>query len=134
MIEKGDSVLVQERKGIWPGVAFPGGHVNEGEAFCDSVVREIYEETGLKLNRVELCGIKSWCENDERYCILIFRSDDFSGQLKGSEEGKVFWARKDGLKDLPLSKGMEDLIELYQKGYNEIYYRKTGEKWTTELK
>ena len=28
---------------------FPGGHVEEGEAFAESVIREIYEETGLTI-------------------------------------------------------------------------------------
>lgn len=33
----------------WSGYAFPGGHVENGEAFAESAIREIYEETGLTI-------------------------------------------------------------------------------------
>ena len=34
------NILVQDRRNPdWPGVTFPGGHVDPGEAFTDSVVR-----------------------------------------------------------------------------------------------
>lgn len=44
--EKNKKVLVQERKKTWPGLAFPGGHVEKGEAIVPSTIREIKEETG----------------------------------------------------------------------------------------
>ncbi|MFC3389660.1 NUDIX domain-containing protein [Salinicoccus sesuvii] len=30
----------------WPGVTFPGGHIEKNESFHDAVVREVFEETG----------------------------------------------------------------------------------------
>ncbi len=33
----------------WSGHAFPGGHVENGESFAESVIREIYEGTGLTI-------------------------------------------------------------------------------------
>ena len=44
----------------WSGYAFPGGHVEDGEAFTESVIREIYEETGLTIQNPQLVGIKNW--------------------------------------------------------------------------
>jgi 8-oxo-dGTP diphosphatase len=41
----------------WPGVAFPGGHVEKGESFTDTVIREVQEETGLTISSPRLCGI-----------------------------------------------------------------------------
>ena len=43
------NVLMQRRLDPnWPGLVFPGGHVEPGESFVDSVIREVREETGVK--------------------------------------------------------------------------------------
>lgn len=55
------NVLVQNRNNPdWPGITFPGGHVEPGEPFYDSVIREIKEETGLTIKNPQLCGVKDW--------------------------------------------------------------------------
>ena len=41
-------ILVQDRTdSSWPGICFPGGHVEPGESFVASVIREVQEESGL---------------------------------------------------------------------------------------
>lgn len=48
MIQDKNKVLVINRKAKdWPGITFPGGHVEAGESFTNAVIREIKEETGL---------------------------------------------------------------------------------------
>lgn len=43
--------------GIWNGV---GGKLEEGESARESIIREVYEETGLILTDPEFKGIVSW--------------------------------------------------------------------------
>lgn len=58
---KKQKLLVEERtRNDWPGLTFPGGHVETGESVLESVVREIKEETGLTVSNLILCGIREW--------------------------------------------------------------------------
>ena len=44
MIKNGDKVLVQNRVSPdWPGITFPGGHVERGESFVGAVIRAVRE-------------------------------------------------------------------------------------------
>ena len=78
-----NKVLVQERVKSWQGIAFPGGKIEIGESIVLSIKREVYEETGLKLNTVKICGVKDWYDKKEkeRQLIILFTSDDYSGEI-----------------------------------------------------
>ena len=103
VLRRGSKVLVQDRTDPnWPGVAFPGGHVEKGESFTDSVIREVQEETGLTISSPRLCGIKDWCEDGVRHVVLLYRAEQFTGTLRSSDEGEVWWAELAGLPSLDL--------------------------------
>ena len=86
MIRRGSKVLVQDRTDPnWPGVAFPGGHVEKGESFTDAVIREVQEETGLIISSPRLCGIKDWCEDGVRHVVLLYRAEQITGTLRSSD-------------------------------------------------
>ena len=125
MIYNGTKVVVQDRVGDnWTGIAFPGGHVEDKESFTDAVIREIYEETGLTISHPKLCGIKNWFRDDgTRYIVLLYKTDEFSGTLNDSDEGKVFWAELSELKSMDLASGMTELIDCYtHEDISELYY------------
>lgn len=114
-IEDGEgNVLVQERtKKDWPGLNFPGGHIEGKESIDDSVRREIQEETGLKLGKVTFCGIREWPWRDDiRYFTFVYKSKDFSGTKKDSSEGKVFWIKKEDLFNHPCSQDLDKIFEI----------------------
>ena len=137
MIRRGSRVLVLDRKSkIWPGVAFPGGHVEKGESFTDSVIREIFEETGLMISSPRLCGIKDWCENGVRCVVLLYQAEQFTGTLRFSDEGNVLWVSLAEFPSLPLaSKDMLDMLRVFEEdGHSEFFYRQDGENWIYELK
>lgn len=125
MIYDGDKVVVQNRVNKkWSGIAFPGGHVEYGESFTDSVIREIYEETGLTISKPCLCGIDSWmCEDGSRYMILLYKTNKFRGELRSSNEGECFWTTINEMKSMNLAYTMSDLLNLFLKDdLNEFYW------------
>lgn len=137
MICNGSKVLVQERKKQdWPGVTFPGGHVEEGESFTEAVIREIREETGLIISGLHLCGIKDWFENGVRHAVLFYKTDQFTGTLQSSNEGEIWWAEIDDLADLPLAtEDMMDMLRVFQEeDLSEFFYCQKDGKWLYELK
>lgn len=67
-------VVIDRKKRDWPGITFPGGHIEPGESFTDAVIREVQEETGLHIRSPQLCGIKDWCENQCRFVVLLYKT------------------------------------------------------------
>ena len=126
MLRDRSKILVQDRnKKDWPGISFPGGHVEKGESFVDAVKREFYEETGLKIENPKICGIKQWqSKNAARYIVLFFESDKFSGELKSSDEGEVFWIERSELLNYTLARDFADMVKVMESGdLNEFYYK-----------
>lgn len=116
----------------WSGYAFPGGHIEEGEGLVESVIREVYEETGLTIADPKLVAVKDW-EPDEggRYIVFCYKATEFTGQLRSSDEGEVSWVEKDQLEKLELSYDMLPLLEVMEDpDLSEYYYRKrTDDDW-----
>lgn len=119
------NILVQDRvSSNWPGLTFPGGHVHYKEAFSQSVIREVYEETGLTIQNPILCGVKHFqTTNDERYIVLFYKTNEFTGQLQSSEEGKVFWIPRADLSKYELANDFEQMVEVFESDeLSEFYY------------
>ena len=128
MVYEGSKVLVQRRSPEhgWPGVTFPGGHVEPGESVTRSVIREVREETGLTLAHPRLCGVKDWMnDGGSRYIVFRYKCDTFSGELKSSEEGEVFWAERASLPSMNLSSGMKETFRVFFEDdiSEQSYYR-----------
>ena len=112
--DKGN-VLVEEKIGKdYKGLIFPGGHIEKGESIVDSVIREIHEETGLKISNLELCGVKDWItEEGTRYIVFLHKTGTYSGTVKSSSEGKVFWMPLEELKSKKPFWHMDKMLDLF---------------------
>ncbi|MBQ2973799.1 MAG: 8-oxo-dGTP diphosphatase [Clostridia bacterium] len=118
-------VLVQEKLKSWTGLSFPGGHVEPGESFVDSAVREIKEETGLNILNLQTCGVIHWSHKirKDRYIVFLYKTSDFSGKLlDATDEGRVFWIDPEELKAQNLSSNFANYLPMFMNGeYSEAY-------------
>ncbi len=137
MIYDGSKVLVQEKvDDDYSGITFPGGHVEKGESLTDAVIREVFEETGLKISSPVLCGIKDWSNDDgSRYMVLFYKTNKFEGQLSSSEEGEVRWMELEEMKKGQLADRMDKVLEVFlDDEISEYWFYKENGRWREELK
>jgi len=83
-------------EGKWNGV---GGKLLPDEIPEDGVVREVKEETGLRLRSITLHGVLDFYFGEKPepdWVVHVFSSSDFSGEpLEASDEGVLRWFRLD---------------------------------------
>ena len=122
--DENGKILVEDKVDPhWNGISFPGGHLLHNESIVHSAIREVKEETGLDIKDLKLVGVNNNVSlNFNRYLVFLFKTKTFSGELKSSEEGKVFWVEKKNLKKYKLTPEFSDLIEIfYNDSINENY-------------
>ena len=127
-------ILIQDRvSSNWPGVTFPGGTVEKNESFVDSVIREVFEETGLVIKNPQICGTKQFqTEDDERYLVLMYKTNQFSGNLRSSEESEVLWIDKYQLGTYHLANDFDEMFRVMDSDIlSEFYY---DDSWNVHIK
>ena len=137
MITDGNgNVLVQDRLNPdWPGITFPGGHIESGEAFTLSVIREVYEETGLTIENPVLCGTKQFhTSTGARYVVFFYKASKYHGELRSSEEGQVYWLPRTELPNQQLAPDMMEMVQVMESDQlSEFYYQKVDGQWQYTL-
>jgi len=119
MVYKNDgTILVQDRKKkTWPGINFPGGHVEPDESITNACIREMKEETGLNISNLEQCGYFEWDDYKEnkRHLAILFRTSSFSGELCSSNEGEMYFLTPKEALEKPYSIDFDKILEICLK-------------------
>lgn len=117
-VERGDRYLMLHRvrkkndvnKDKWIGI---GGHFEEGESPEECLMREAYEETGLRLTSWKFRGIVTFVAEDwppEYMC--LYTADEFEGELTDCDEGVLEWVPKSEVTKLNLWEGDKIFLKL----------------------
>ncbi len=104
--------------GMYIGV---GGHMEKGESKEETLLREVYEETSLKLLSYEYRGklIFSFDNNEE--IAYLFTSKSFEGIIKDDcEEGELMWVDKGKIQNLHIYEGDKIFLDRLARGDNNI--------------
>ncbi|MFA6422149.1 MAG: 8-oxo-dGTP diphosphatase [Candidatus Buchananbacteria bacterium] len=110
LIRQGDKILLGMKKrgfgaGRWNGF---GGKVQEGESVEDATIREMLEESGLRVNDLKKFGLMNF-EFDSRPGEVIevhmYWTDNYDGELTESEEMLPKWYHVD---EIPLDQMWPD--------------------------
>jgi len=94
--DKADSELHGE--GTW---TMPGGKLEFGESFEDGARREVYEETGIKLNSVKVICVNNDKNEYAHFITIGLLSGDFLGEPKVMEPNEITEWRWFNLDNLP---------------------------------
>ena len=120
-IEKDDSYLMLHRvkkekdinKDKWIGV---GGHFENGESPEECLLREVWEETGLKLTSFRLRGVVTFSTDvyPTEY-MFLYTADGYEGEITECNEGNLEWVKKREVYQLPVWEGDKVFFRLLEE-------------------
>ena len=97
----------------WIGI---GGKFEQAESPEDCVLREVREETGLRLTRYRYCGIITFVSDRwQTEYMHLFHATGFTGTLRECDEGQLEWIAINRLLALPQWAGDRIFLDLMQK-------------------
>ena len=132
--DKGNVLALDKVNDSYTGTTFPGGHVEQNEIFQKSIIREVWEETGLTIESPKLCGLYHWHEDGVHSVIMLYKAEKFIGELKSSEEGQVYWIPLEELKTRELATGMKYVLQILGADQvNECYMHLESEGYVGDL-
>ena len=114
LIRNGNMIFVQNRtKKDWPGLTLPGGKVEKDESVYQSVLREVYEETGLRLLSAKDVGYIEWLIDGDRHLCILFESESYEGELKSNDEGEDLFIDIKDLCQYQFSTDFDKILDIY---------------------
>src|SRR5574337_183736 len=75
-------------KGKWNCL---GGKIEKGESPANGAIREVHEESGLKIRKPFYHGKLRFHVYGKKFEVSLFSTSSFSGRLRSTDEGKLKW-------------------------------------------
>lgn len=108
-------------KGKYNGL---GGKFEAGETALECAKREVFEESGLEISKIQFKGHILFPKFDPQgndWFVFLYVAHDFSGAMKNENpEGVLEWVPNDKLLDLPLWEGDKHFLKhLFEDSFIE---------------
>jgi 8-oxo-dGTP diphosphatase len=118
-------------EGKWNGL---GGKFNKGETPEECVVREVFEESGLKIKNPSMRGFITFplFDGADDWYVFLFTVDDYEGEIINSSEGNLEWIPNDKLTSLNLWDGDKIFLEWLSRDNTAQHYRFFSAKFIYE--
>ena len=96
-----------------------------------AVIREMQEETGLTIAHPRLRGLKDWINEDgSRSLVALYCASNYSGTLKASDEGDVFWVSRAEFAEMDVIWGVKDVLRTCDdETLSEMFWDESKDGW-----
>lgn len=127
LVQDEDKVLLINRpsKRGFPGWIGPGGKVEFPESLTEGAIREVWEETGLRVTDLVYKGLDEFVDPKQnfRYMVFNYVATSFEGELLADPpEGELAWIPIREALNYPMQPWFKRRFPLFfEKGTFEIY-------------
>ncbi|MGX7197906.1 NUDIX domain-containing protein [Enterococcus olivae] len=114
IVNEDQILLIKRNKNDFQGYVPPGGKIEFPETFFDSARREVFEETQLIVDTLELRGLSGYINEikGEQFVYVDFYCSAFHGNLKkDGPEGSVEWIPINQLNEVEIHPDIKVRIE-----------------------
>ena len=85
--EKGELLVIFEKK--WNCWVFPGGKIEPNETPLQAAKREVFEETNLIIEDLEIVAEQNFDAKSQGYVGYLVKANKYSGEIKIKELEKI---------------------------------------------
>ncbi|WP_459503452.1 NUDIX hydrolase [Bacillus sp. C1] len=136
-LKSNDRILMLNREkppimGVWNGV---GGKNEVGETADEGAIREVFEETGFKVNQYYSKGVITWNTSDRKkdgLYVYVFEVDETlsNESMRKTREGILDWKHIDWIMN-PNNLGIAEMVNQYlpvllEQADNYLFEYKNG--------
>ncbi len=124
LIRDGKILMIQRAaepdKGLW---SIPGGLIENGETAEEAAIREVYEETGIKVDKVEFVDAVTkviWDEENNvlyHFAIFDYKTTSFKGEAQAQDDAlNAKWVKFEDVPKYPMPYTLKELFRFMNIG------------------